>query len=121
MQPRVNLWIEVEDKVVLSRWRINLLTAIAETGSISAGAARMGVSYRRAWDKIREMEERLGIALLDTQTGGPGGGGASLTPAAQDYVDRFRLFSEGIDRYVQQHFQAAFGADPGMNVAKTSG
>jgi molybdate transport system regulatory protein len=121
MQPRVNLWIEVEDQVALSRWRINLLTAIAETGSISAGAARMGVSYRRAWDKVREMEERLGVALLNTQTGGPGGGGASLTPAAQDYVDRFRQFSEGIDRYVQQHFQAAFGPDPKADATEIAG
>ena len=108
MKPKVNLWIEVEDQVVLSRWRVRLLTAVADTGSISAAAERMGVPYRRAWEKIREMEQRLGVALLDTQTGGPGGGGARLTPAAHDFVARFRQFSEGIDRYVQQHFQEAF-------------
>jgi len=108
MEPRVNLWIEIDDQVVLSRWRVKLLSAVGDTGSISAAAERMGVPYRRAWEKIREMEQRLGVALLDTKTGGPGGGGARLTPAAQDFVDRFRQFSEGIDRYVQQHFQEAF-------------
>jgi molybdate transport system regulatory protein len=108
MQPQVNLWIEIDGQVVLSRWRIELLAAIAETGSISGGAERMGVSYRRAWEKIQEMEQRLGVNLLETQTGGPGGGGAHLTQAAKDYIARFRQFSNGIDTYVQRHFQEAF-------------
>jgi molybdate transport system regulatory protein len=108
MKPRVNLWIEIDDQVVLSRWRIDLLMAVAETGSITGAAERLGVPYRRAWEKIHEMEERLGAVLLDTQTGGSGGGGARLTPAAQDYIARFCRFSAGIDRYVQQHFQEAF-------------
>jgi molybdate transport system regulatory protein len=110
MKPKVNLWIEIGNQVALSRWRIELLSAIADTGSISGAAERMGVPYRRAWDKIHEMEERLGLALLDTQTGGFGGGGARLTPAAKDYIARFRHFSEGIDLYVQQHFEEAFGS-----------
>jgi molybdate transport system regulatory protein len=108
MEPKVNLWIEIDDQVVLSRWRVELLTAIAETGSISSAADRMEVPYRRAWQKIHEMEERLGTSLLETQTGGSGGGGARLTQAAQDYMARFQRFSEGIDLYVQRHFQEAF-------------
>ena len=111
MRPRVNLWIEIDDRVVLSRWRVRLLNAIAETGSISAAADRIGVPYRRAWEKVHEMEQRLGVALLDTQTGGPRGGGARLTPTAQDLVSRFLEFSEGIDRHVQQQFQKAFDSD----------
>ena len=43
MEPKVNLWIEIDDQVVLSRWRVELLAAIAETGSISGAADRMGV------------------------------------------------------------------------------
>ena len=34
-----NLWLETNDKVVLSRWRVQLLEAIDETGSIRAAAA----------------------------------------------------------------------------------
>lgn len=109
MEPKVNLWIEIDGQVALSRWRVRLLTAIGETGSISGGAERLGVPYRRAWEKIQEMERRLGVTLLETQTGGSGGGGARLTPAAQDYVARFQKFSAGIDAYVQRHFQEAFG------------
>ena len=108
MKPKVNLWIEIDDQVVLSRWRVDLLMAVAETGSISGAAERMQVPYRRAWEKIHEMEERLGVTLLDTQTGGAGGGGARLTPIARDFISRFQEFSAGIDRHVQQHFRQAF-------------
>ena len=109
MRPRVNLWIEIDEQVVLSRWRVELLMAIADTGSISGAAERLAIPYRRAWEKVHEMEQRLGVALVDTQTGGQGGGGARLTPAARDYISRFQQFSEGIDLYVQKHFRHAFG------------
>lgn len=112
MEPRANLWIEIDNQVVLSRWRVRLLMAVDETGSISGAAERMGVPYRRAWEKIQEMEHRLGVALLDTQIGGTGGGGARLTVDAQDFIARFQQFSEGIDRFVEKHFQKAFGGQP---------
>ncbi len=109
MQPRSNLWIEKDGQVVLSRWRVDLLRAVDTAGSISAAAEKMNVSYHRAWEKIHEMETRLGQALVETQTGGSHGGGARLTPAARDYLDRFERFSRGIDQVVAQHFGEAFG------------
>ncbi len=111
MQPRSNLWIEKDGEVVLSRWRVELLRAIDATGSISAAAEKMNVSYHRAWEKIHEMETRLGVPLVATQTGGMHGGGARLTPAAQDYVARFDQFSQGIDQVVAEHFRRAFESE----------
>ena len=109
MQPRSNLWIEKEGEVVLSKWRVNLLRAIDETGSISSAAEKMQVSYHRAWEKVHEMETRLGVALVETQTGGAHGGGAKLTPIARDYIARFERFSQGIDDLVARHFAESFG------------
>jgi molybdate transport system regulatory protein len=109
MQPRANLWIEQDGEVVLSRWRVNLLRAIDETGSISAAAEKMQVSYHRAWEKLYEMQTRLGAALVETQTGGQHGGGARLTPLARDYITRFERFSSGIDDFVSRHFAESFG------------
>jgi len=109
MQPKSNLWIEKDGEVVLSRWRVNLLRAIDETGSISAAAEKMKVSYHRAWEKLHEMETRLGVALVETQTGGEHGGGARLTATAHDYVARFERFSQGIDETVARRFDQAFG------------
>jgi len=109
MRPRVNLWIEHDGEVVLSDWRVSLLEAIAETGSISAAAAKMNVPYHRAWDKIREMEDGLGVKLVETQTGGAGGGGAQLTPDGLEYVERFRRFQAGFKEQVEHRFQETFG------------
>jgi molybdate transport system regulatory protein len=111
MQPKVNFWIEKEGKVVLSDWRVRLLEAVAETGSISAAASRMGVSYRRAWDKIHECEERLGAKLVETQTGGAGGGGSALTPLALDYIDRFRQLTAGLNEAVTVRFREFFPSE----------
>jgi molybdate transport system regulatory protein len=108
MNPKANFWIEENGKVVLSTWRVNLLEAIAETGSISAAASKLGVSYRRAWEKINECEERLGVKLVETQTGGIGGGGSYLTPVATDYVHRFRQFTTGLNGIVNQRFEKFF-------------
>jgi molybdate transport system regulatory protein len=108
MQAKANFWIERDGKVALSSWRIRLLEAVGETGSISAAASRMGVSYRRAWDKIHECEERLGVKLVETQTGGSGGGGSQLTPAALDYIQRFHHFADGLNEVMLVRFQEHF-------------
>ena len=108
MQIRANFWVEKDGKVVMSRWRVALLQAVDETGSISAAAERLGIPYRRAWDRIHECEERLGVKLIDTQTGGLGGGGAELTQEGAEYVRRFQQFSSGLDELIKSRFREAF-------------
>jgi len=110
MIPRYNLWIEKDEEVVLSTWRVNLLEAIGSTGSITAAASEMDVPYRRAWERIREMEQRLGFSLLDTEIGGSGGGGAVLTENAKDFIARFQQFELGMEVEIRKRFQDAFGS-----------
>ena len=109
MKPRLNLWIEQDGEVVLSDWRVGLLEAIGETGSISAAAVKLNVPYHRAWDKLEEMEKGLGVKLVATQTGGSGGGGAHLTRAGLDYLDKFRRFQAGFKEQVEARFKEIFG------------
>lgn len=109
LQVGFNLWIEREGQVVLSLWRVRLLQAVERTGSISAAAEEMDVPYRRAWERLRESEERLGLKLVEGQVGGTGGGGAVLTKVGREYVARFERFSEGLEALVEERFEAAFG------------
>ena len=83
MEAKYNLWIEHEGQVVLSAWRADLLEAIDEAGSISAAAERLKVPYRRAWEKVQEIEAGLGVKVVATAVGGAGGGGAHLTAAGR--------------------------------------
>lgn len=108
MQPKFNLWLEKNDEVAFSTWRAELLRAIAETGSISAGAERMKVQYRTAWQKINEMERRLGVKLVDTQVGGSHGGGAHLTSNAQDYLEKFERLRSEVEKVVEAKFRETF-------------
>ncbi len=119
MYPRFNLWIEVDGNVALSAWRVALLEAVAETGSISSAAERMHIGYRQAWAKIRECEERLGLALIETTVGGSGGGGAQLTPAGRDLVAKYRTFSAGLEESIRHRFRDVFGADGGEHLMES--
>jgi len=60
--------------------KIALLKAIGETGSISAAARRLDMSYRRAWLLIDALNRLFGAPVVETREGGSGGGGAALTP-----------------------------------------
>lgn len=112
MKPKYNLWIEKDDQVILSTWRVELLKAIEEFGSISSAAEAMNVPYRRAWQKIHEMEQRLGEPLIITEVGGVKGGGAQLTSLAKDLIQRFLVFSSGLNQEVIDRFEQAF---PGLS------
>lgn len=111
LAPKANFWAEVDGQVVLSDWRIRLLEAIDAAGSISGAAHLLDISYKLAWERIHEMEERLGQKLVDAQVGGVGGGGASLTPVARDYIRRWHTFSSGLAEVVQEHFHLAFDSE----------
>jgi molybdate transport system regulatory protein len=110
MQPKFNLWLENESgEVSISTWRVALLKAVAETGSISGAAAVMKVQYRTAWQKINEMETRLGQKLVETQVGGSHGGGARLTSQAEDYVWKFDRLNAEIEKTVLAKYREMFG------------
>ena len=94
---------------MFSGWRAILLEAIDETGSLSDAAAKLGVHYRIAWGKVRQMERRLGLKLVEGHSGGVGGGGASLTPAAHELVRKYRQLSREMEEQVQRRFDDLFG------------
>lgn len=83
---------------------MRILEAIDRTGSISAAARELGMSYRAVWGRIRATEDRLEASLLVKNIGGADGGGSSLTPFAFELMDRFRK----IHRRVMQMADAAF-------------
>ena len=109
LNPHLNLWLEREGQVVLSVWRVQLLAAIDQTGSITAAAEHMQVQYRLAWDRLDQMERGLGLRLVDRHAGGAGGGGAHLTAAGRDLVDRFNVLAAAANDWLAAQFQQSFG------------
>lgn len=109
-RPRVRskIWIERPAGVLLSEWRVELLEAVAETGSLAAAAERLDVPYRTAWQKVKATEAALGVRLLETESGGVEGGGSRLTPEAVDLIARFRRVTAGIADLVAERFAREF-------------
>ncbi len=110
VQPRLKIWLEGQDGLVaLSDWRVGLLDAIARHGSLVGAARELGVPHRTAWQRLREMEERLGTRLVEASSGGAAGGESHLTPAAHDLMRRFEALRAGLDEQVAERFRLHFG------------
>ena len=70
--------------------KIALLEAIRSTGSISAAARSIGMSYRRAWLLVEEINQTLREPAVTAETGGARGGGAVVTPVGEKVVGLYR-------------------------------
>ena len=78
------------DAVAIGPGKIDLLEAVREHGSISAAARTLGMSYRRAWLLIDELNRTLKSPATTSETGGTAGGGCVLTPVGEKIVRLYR-------------------------------
>lgn len=95
---KVRVWVERGGEKVLGPGRVQLLSLIDQHHSISAAAKQMNMSYRRAWSLVRDMNEVAGEPLVEVTTGGPGGGGATLTPRGKEAVAYYQRLVERLAR-----------------------
>jgi len=95
VQPTVcaRAWLEWDGRNLLGRGRGALLEHIDRLGSISSAARAMGVSYRAAWKWIAAMNSAVGSPLVETLTGGRGGGGARLTVTGRTLLEAYQLLA----------------------------
>ena len=70
--------------------KAELIERIAETGSISAAARGLGMSYRRAWQLVEALNKDFRRPVVETAIGGTRGGGARVTPFGREIVAAFR-------------------------------
>jgi molybdate transport system regulatory protein len=82
--------------------KIALLEAIRAKGSISAAARHLGMSYRRAWLLVEQINEALCEPAVAAATGGPHGGGAVVTPTGERVIELYRSI-EGLARASAHH------------------
>jgi molybdate transport system regulatory protein len=69
--------------------RVALLQAVAELGSITAAAKRLGLSYRAAWDGLQALNNLFDAPLVEAAPGGKSGGGAAITPRGRAVLVAF--------------------------------
>jgi molybdate transport system regulatory protein len=105
LELRAKVWLERDGAVVISDFLADLLEAIAEHGSMAAAAEAMDLPYRTAWKKLREMEAAAGFELVESASGGPDGGGTTLSEEAVELVDAFRRVSAPAIDAAREHFE----------------
>jgi molybdate transport system regulatory protein len=108
MEIRSKVWVEVGGEPVFGRGRRFLLEAIDSRGSINQAAKEVDISFRKAWSHIKAMEERLGVKLVERQTGGKNGGGAALTAEARKFLKKYETLEKGIQEIVDERFRKLF-------------
>jgi molybdate transport system regulatory protein len=84
------LRITKDGDIAVGPGKIDLLEAIAATGSISSAARRLAMSYRRAWLLVDTMNRCFKGPVVAAGAGGQRGGGAALTPLGAEAVRRYR-------------------------------
>jgi molybdate transport system regulatory protein len=96
-------WLTKNKLSFLGSGRIELLKKIEATGSISAAAKEMQMSYKAAWERINSMNELADYPIIERTVGGKGGGGTILTPYAHELIDTYerlgQLHRQFIDRF----------------------
>lgn len=101
--PSLSLRINLDPGGRIGPGKIALLEQIEAHGSISAGARKMNMSYKRAWDLVEEMNRLFGKRLVATRPGGRHGGGAELTTAGRAVVSRFRAIEDAAAAAASRH------------------
>lgn len=90
MDATLRLRLLFGDRLVFGPGKGELLARIGETGSIAAAGRAMGMSYKRAWALVEEMNAAFRAPLVQSARGGTGGGGARLTDAGIEVLEAYR-------------------------------
>ncbi|WP_239482876.1 LysR family transcriptional regulator [Paraburkholderia sp. C35] len=106
---RFRLRILVGDTVAIGPGKMALLEAIQENGSISAAARSLGMSYRRAWVLLDELNSLLREPATSASTGGATGGGCQLTDVGEALVRLYRQINLEASQACAVHLAALRG------------
>ncbi|MBU6448808.1 MAG: LysR family transcriptional regulator [Rhodospirillales bacterium] len=80
--------------IVMGPGRADLLSFIAQTGSIAAAGRRMGMSYKRAWNLVESLNTTFSAPLVETAKGGAAHGGARLTKLGTELLAAYRALED---------------------------
>jgi molybdate transport system regulatory protein len=87
---RLRMRVTHGETIAIGPGKIALLEAVQAHGSITSAAKSLGMSYRRAWVLVDELNRSLQTPAVASEQGGPRGGGSVLTPAGEKVLRLYR-------------------------------
>ena len=104
--PRLRLRIVLDAEHALGPGKADLLEAIAQSGSISAAGRALGMSYKRAWQLVDNLNRSFAQALVRANKGGGRGGGAELTDAGVAVLAIYRRVDSAANKIAARDLRA---------------
>jgi molybdate transport system regulatory protein len=104
--PVLRLRLLLDAEHAIGPGKTDLLEAIAAFGSIAAAGRAMGMSYKRAWQLIDELNRSFATPLVLTSKGGEQGGGATLTPMGEQVLAAYRAIEDKAQKALAPELKA---------------
>lgn len=98
IQIHSRIWLKKGGKNYLGNGKVKLLRHIQQEGSILKASKRMHMSYRSAWDNLRQIKELSKKDLIISISGGKKGGGTILTEEGEKAIEVFEVLEALKDR-----------------------
>src|SRR6187551_3499225 len=97
MKPHAHIRLDFSGTCSLGPGKISQLEGVERTGSLSAAARALGMSYRRAWLLLHSTNEGFSQPVVELSVGGKDGGGGRLTDFGRRLVADYREFEAAVD------------------------
>ena len=101
--PRLSIRVDLGPGLRIGPGKVALLETIEATGSISAAGRALGMSYRRAWLLVEDLNRTFAEPVVSTQTGGGHGGGTLLTAHGRELIARYRRLEREAQELAARH------------------
>ncbi len=113
-KPHAHIRLDFSGTCSIGPGKVGLLEGIERSGSLSAAARQLGMSYRRAWLLLHSTNEGFAEPVVELSVGGKDGGGTRLTEFGKKLVADYRKFEAAIDALAAEAFGAIqiSGASP---------
>lgn len=98
---RLRCWIAIRGEKFFGPGPARLLGLIQEEGSIAKAAKRMGMSYKKAWDIIDDLNSRGRKPFVISRKGGEKGGGAELTKTGLEVLLKYGRLVKKLDAVIK--------------------
>ena len=87
---KLRIRIDIAPGCSVGPGKVSLLEAIEREGSLSVAAQSIGMSYRRAWNLLADLNRSFAEVVVETAVGGTRGGGAQVTGYGRSLISAFR-------------------------------
>ncbi len=101
--------VNTDGAIILDDENFQLLLAIRDTSSLVDAAKKLHISYRKAWGKLKKLEQNLGFHLLVTSRGGQHGGKTELSDEGKTLIEAYEelnmRFNEEVKKLTKEFFR----------------